>query len=79
MASGPSCSGAIRSLQFWGVADGVMRVNKIPMPEGVQIIWTSGRCDELRLEGFAAGQARDVLACPGAPYVLKLQAAKWHK
>ena len=79
MASFPRCTGGIRSLEFRGPAAGYTRVNKIPMPAGVSVTWSDGRCDAFCLEGLDAGASRDVLASPDAPYVLKVQGERWHR
>ena len=81
MASVSRCEprDGISSLVFWGEAPGVTKVNRIPKPGGVTITWRSGRRDKFPLEDLAGGQARDVLASPDAPYVLKLQKERWYK
>ena len=79
MASAQCSVGDIVSLKLRGPAVGFLKVNRIPMPAGVVIKWSDGRRDDLRLVRLAGGAARDVLASPDAPIVLKVQREGWHR
>ena len=73
-----TCAGQLQSVELCGLAPGRTQANKLPVPTGAVVTWASGRSDTLTVRRLASGAGRDVFASPEAPYVLKLQAVRWH-
>ena len=73
-----SIAGELHSVELLGLVPGKTRANKLAVPANVVVKWTSGRTDALAVSPLASGAGRDVFASPEAPYVLKLQAERWH-
>ena len=74
-----SSDGSIVSVDLWGEAPVFTAVNKLPMPAGATVTWTSKRQEKLTLRSLDSGMSRDVYMSPEAPYVLKLQAEWSHE
>ena len=73
-----SIAGQLHSVELLDLVPGQTRANKLAVPANAVVKWTSGRTDALAVSPLASGAGRDVFASPEAPYVLKLQAERWH-
>ena len=78
-APAPRLHPCILSLHLWGDAPDVTRGNKLPKPAGATVTWIPKRRERLTLQHLDSGMSRDVYMSTEAPYVLKLQAERWHE